>query len=315
MRQALLPIIAISIVVAAESGNDLFQKALVKERTEGNLAEAVQLYQRIVQKYGSNRKLAAKALFQMAQCYEKQGNAEARKAYERLLRDYADQAEAGEARTRLAALGTSREPRAGSGVEVRQVWVGPDVDTQGAVSPDGRYLSFMSPRNGVEELAIRDLVTGQNRVLTRQNKNELAEASVFSPDGRQIAYAVDTDNPEHGYELRIVSVEGGAPRVPYTYTKGVSNLAPHAWSPDGKSILTVLMNHGEAQLAWIPVAGGPLRILKTFTWPLNPRGPAFPGRTFHRLRSAARPGAHNARHLRDVGRRQRRSRPGRVPLG
>src|SRR2546428_13361517 len=79
--------------VLAQSGNDLFQQALVKERTEGNLPEAIKLYQTIVQKYGSDRKLAAKALFQMGQAYEKLGSAEARKAYERIAREFADQKE------------------------------------------------------------------------------------------------------------------------------------------------------------------------------------------------------------------------------
>ena len=80
--------------VHAQSGNDLFQKALVKERTEGNIAEAIKIYQTIVQKYGADRKLAAKALIQMAECYQKLGDAESKKIYERLLRDYADQKDA-----------------------------------------------------------------------------------------------------------------------------------------------------------------------------------------------------------------------------
>ena len=33
---------------AAQSANDLFQQALTKERTEGNLPEAIKLYQQIV---------------------------------------------------------------------------------------------------------------------------------------------------------------------------------------------------------------------------------------------------------------------------
>ena len=49
-------------VILAQSGNDLFQQALVKERTEGNLPEAIKLYQTIVDKHGSDRKLAAKSL-------------------------------------------------------------------------------------------------------------------------------------------------------------------------------------------------------------------------------------------------------------
>ena len=49
-------ILAVSLVAgiapaAAENANDLFQQALVKERAEGNLPEAIKLYQRIVDKY------------------------------------------------------------------------------------------------------------------------------------------------------------------------------------------------------------------------------------------------------------------------
>src|SRR5436189_276365 len=95
----------VSGAVLAQTGNDLFQQALVKERTEGNLPEAIKLYQSIVQKYGSDRKLVAKALFQIGQAYEKLGNAEARKAYERIAREFADQKEvAADAGRRLAAL-------------------------------------------------------------------------------------------------------------------------------------------------------------------------------------------------------------------
>src|ERR1039457_4329399 len=91
---------------AAENANDLFQQALVKERTEGNLPEAIKLYQRIVDKYAGNHKVAAEALLQLAGCQSKLGDAQARKSLERLVRDFADQKETvAEARLRLAALG------------------------------------------------------------------------------------------------------------------------------------------------------------------------------------------------------------------
>src|SRR5438105_11320383 len=111
MKNVLTVVIAMGMLaliggtILAQSGNDLFQQALVKERTEGNLPEAIKLYQSIVQKYGSDRKLVAKALFQIGQAYEKLGNAEARKAYERIAREFADQKEvAADAGRRLAAL-------------------------------------------------------------------------------------------------------------------------------------------------------------------------------------------------------------------
>ena len=77
----------------ARSGYDLFQKGLVQERTEGDLDEAIRLYKQIVEDFKDDRALVAKALVQMGGCYEKLGQAEARKAYERVIQEYADQPE------------------------------------------------------------------------------------------------------------------------------------------------------------------------------------------------------------------------------
>src|SRR5512141_926069 len=82
-----------SAAPAADTANDLFQQALVKERTEGNLPEAIKLYQRIVEKYPGNHKVAAEALLQLAGCQSKLGDVQARKSLERLVRDFADQKE------------------------------------------------------------------------------------------------------------------------------------------------------------------------------------------------------------------------------
>ncbi len=59
----------------AQNGYDLFHQALVKERAEGNFEEAIQLYQRITEEFAGDRTLAARALVQMGQGYEKLGRA------------------------------------------------------------------------------------------------------------------------------------------------------------------------------------------------------------------------------------------------
>ncbi len=113
--------LAVAVVVALgaqdgviEKGRDLFQRALVKERAEGKLEEAVQLYQRVIREFGSDRALAAKAWLQTGRCYEKLGRPEARKVYERVLRDYRDQADVvKQARRALRGLRPSRAPAHG----------------------------------------------------------------------------------------------------------------------------------------------------------------------------------------------------------
>src|SRR5580704_15064436 len=77
----------------AETGAELFQKAVTQERAAGNLEEAIKLYQRVATEFASDRALAAKALVQEARCYEKLGKDKAVKLYEQVARDYRDQRE------------------------------------------------------------------------------------------------------------------------------------------------------------------------------------------------------------------------------
>jgi tetratricopeptide (TPR) repeat protein len=96
--------------VPVRKGQELFQRALVKERAEGKLEEAIQLYQQVIREFASDRALAAKAWLQAGRCYQKLGKPEARKVYERILRDYADQREA--AKQARRALRDLRPPGA-----------------------------------------------------------------------------------------------------------------------------------------------------------------------------------------------------------
>ena len=69
------------------------QAAIRMETVEGDLKGAIELYKKIAAQPGAGRATVATALLRMGQCYEKLGDSEARKAYERVVRDYADQAE------------------------------------------------------------------------------------------------------------------------------------------------------------------------------------------------------------------------------
>src|SRR5678816_1217724 len=66
----------------AQSGYDLFQQALMKERAEQNLTEAIRLYERIVSDFKSNRPLVARTLVQLGSAFEKEKDTQrARAAY------------------------------------------------------------------------------------------------------------------------------------------------------------------------------------------------------------------------------------------
>ena len=256
-----------TLVLAAQTGSALFEKALVKERAEGDFPGAIKLYQEILRKHASDRPLIAKTLVQMAQCYEKQGSGEARKLYDRVIREFGDQRMMADmARERLAALGQVKT--ATVGMSVRQVW-NPAIDDWGSVSADGRWLSFVDWSTG--DLAIRDLTTGENRRLMNhgswEEREVEAEGNKISPDGRQIVYMWNSWKKKGGgYELRLINSDGTGDRLLYRLENG-GYVEPYDWSPVGKWIVAEVLPTGKLgtyQLALISVPGGAARPLITF---------------------------------------------------
>ena len=78
--------------LAPQNGYDQFQKALAKERGEGNLEEAIALYQKVIEE-SKDESLSAKAQFRIGICYEKLGREEAQKAFQKVIDNYPAQIE------------------------------------------------------------------------------------------------------------------------------------------------------------------------------------------------------------------------------
>src|SRR5215467_15130361 len=100
-------VLALTVVAGQKQSTPeaLLGAAIHQDEAEGNLESAIASYKKFLAHYANNRPLAAKAQYHLGLAYEKLGNAEARKAYEKLLRDYGDQTTiATEARKRLAAM-------------------------------------------------------------------------------------------------------------------------------------------------------------------------------------------------------------------
>ena len=221
----------------AQTGNQLFQQALTKERAEGKLDEAIALYQRILREHAVEHPLAAKTLLQLGRAYERLGKDEARKAYDRVLKDYPDQGDAvKEARDRIAALGTGVPAQQGSAetASARRV-LGKSFGM--IVTPDGRALLG---QDSTGNLALLDLSTGRSSQLThtQSDYDEFADYASASDDRRLFAFAW-WNGPKNNWELRVVDRVSGVERVLISDTT-VSYIHPYAFTRDNKFVVAAV---------------------------------------------------------------------------
>ena len=240
------------------------RSAIEKETVQGDLKGAIEQYKKLAQ--NNNKSLAARALVRLGQAYEKSGSTDARRAYEQVLSKFADQKEAADqARDRLSSLSVGSS--AGLSTRKRE-----DFDSL-SISSDGRYIAYMDPESG--DLGMRNTATVERRLLTRESRkmtNGYALGGApFSPDGRQIAYLWDNSGNGSSCELRVTSTSGsGQPRTLLRCSQGtdIQWLEPSAWTPDGKSILAVLIAPRGGKLvtsvATFSVVDGKVNELKTF---------------------------------------------------
>lgn len=244
----------------------VLQAAIHQETVDGNLEKAIASYRRVIADIRADRPTVASALVRLGLVYERLGNREASNAYSRVVREFGDQRVAvTEARRRLDALSAGGLAKS-TAFSVRQVWAGSDVDLLGSVSPDGRHLSFVDWSTG--ELAVRDLTNGKVRAITSSGdwskSIDYAERSVWSADGRRLAYA--WFSPAGQYEMRVISADGGEGRV-VLKRADIGYVWPEQWTSDGARILTVLrLTGGSHQLAFVSVSDGAVQVLKSADW-------------------------------------------------
>jgi len=261
---ALLAVFLAALLAAGQKNDqaELALKAAIKTETvDGDLKGAIEQYKKIAAQPGAGRATVATALLRMGQCHEKLGNAEARTAYERLVREYADQSEiVAQARVRLAALGG---PGAGGGLVARRVLT--DASGVGGVlTADGKYISNID--RGTGDMVQFEVASGQTSRITNRGPahetGDVYELPMYSRDGKQIAYASYTKENDWGPQLRIRNLDGSGLRTLYSGEKG-GEFLPVDWSPDAGSILALRRHNKASELTLISTADGSVRVLRS----------------------------------------------------
>lgn len=255
-----------------QDGRDLFQQALLRERADGQLEEAIEIYKSVLDVAADDRGLAAQALVRIGACYEKLGRPEATDVYERVLRDYADQAEpVATARTQLAALEVEPTPPS-LALHTELLWTTPDPSNpaQGGVSPDGRLMTYVD-WSDLGNLSIHDFATGDSRRLTHTDGSLFAGNSRISPDGEQVVYGWCCDSG--GTELRLLSLQGdqGEPRTVWSPADDVGgNAFIQDWFPSGDRVVAVVSGPyrtpGAQQIITVSTDDGQVQQIRSVEW-------------------------------------------------
>jgi len=237
-----------------QSAEQLYQSGIYKEDVEGKLDEAIAVYQEIIKKYPQNSPVAAKALFHMGLCYEKLGNQEAQKAYQRLIADYPGQKEeVALAKERLAGLAKIAEsaPRKPNFRKIRTPFNIPSWSGS-RLSPDGKTLAFGSG-NAIWTVPIPGRVdpdlAGEPKELPGTT-DVLGDGLSWSGDGKWIAFSraysrnlreggTRIDFRPEGAHIDVIPSAGGEPkRIPvpqWVATKG-DTTRRLSLSSDGRTI-------------------------------------------------------------------------------
>src|SRR5580704_2000401 len=143
------------------------QAAMTKEHVDGDLKTAIAAYQKIAADKSAPRDVRAKALLHLAGCYEKLGQ-QAQSVYQQIVRDFADQPAATQARTRLAVLKQNDHPAAPAAINQRMIEASERQFGEG--DTDGHRVVYAD--RTTSELIYGDLAGNSKKVIFKAKPGE-----------------------------------------------------------------------------------------------------------------------------------------------
>ena len=131
------------------------------------------------------------------------------------------------------------------------------------ISPDGSRAtaSIVDLRTGVADVWMIDLASGTRSRFTAGTKDKFW--SIWSSDGKFLAYSSDHPGGVSGYDIVIRPTDGGTERV--IVSDPVENEVPTGFSPDGRFLVFSKRKQLRDELWLVPVDGSaaPKRITST----------------------------------------------------
>ena len=255
----------------SQESKQLFQKGLMKENGEGNLQDAISIYEKIVADESAENSIKAKAQLHIGLCYEKMGKEEAIKAYELVLQNYnnyKDEVQVASSRLSELLIVVDNEDM----VIINLYDKGADVAKgtmleNSALSPDGAKLVGIDYTLG-QNVALYDLKTKKIKLITNYDWTTEGHGWTYfpawSPDGKEIVYMC-SDWSLGNMEVHISNLQGEKRTLISKPTS--AQIIPRQWSNDGKNILTFIQDSaGYYTIALVSVKDGTITPLHKTQW-------------------------------------------------
>jgi Tol biopolymer transport system component len=160
----------------------------------------------------------------------------------------------------LLFAATAAAQRPSSNARLRRNWADTLTDVSGAVSHDGRFLTFINWSS--YDIELRDFVSGQVSPLTANHRGstETPLSTAFSRNGNEIAFTVA--GSDSGSTIQVVGSHGGDARA--VYRGPVARTVVFDWTPDGKKLLAARsMDARSMELGIVDVVDGTFHRLVT----------------------------------------------------
>lgn len=270
--KALLKYVLISIVclgtltpVTAQNAEKVFQQGMMKEEGEGNLTEAIEIYNKLVDDTSVDRAIRAKSLMQVGICYEKLGKKNAKTYYEKIINNYSDQPEMVKlAKERLLVVAPLVDPSSKEKtLTVQKLYSSKEF--YGSVSHSGKHITFTDWSDA--NLYYIDILTKERKPVTTigtwEKPIKYADYSIWSADDKKIAYGwYDQSIAAQGYQLKIWNKEN---KKTETVLKLENSFVwPVEWTKDGTIILTTGGNKDSTEVGLLNLNTKKYKIFKKF---------------------------------------------------